>query len=155
HLTSTLLAAALLSSFGSSMLYGYNLAVVNSPAQYIKDFYNRTAVRRNGSGLSNESITVLYSITVSIFAIGGLVGSFTVGMLVTKFGRRGTLVKSTVLVFVAGGLMGLSRHVGVPEMIIIGRFITGIHSGTLMLCSSILVAKYASTKNFYSIMDAC
>ncbi|XP_053085743.1 uncharacterized protein LOC128317534 [Pangasianodon hypophthalmus] len=33
HLTSTLLAAALLSSFGSSMLYGYNLAVVNSPAQ--------------------------------------------------------------------------------------------------------------------------
>ncbi|XP_027035117.1 solute carrier family 2 member 15b [Tachysurus fulvidraco] len=129
HLTSTLLAAALLSSFGSSMLYGYNLAVVNSPAQYIKDFYNRTAVRRNGSGLSNDSITVLYSITVSIFAIGGLVGSFTVGMLVTKFGRRGTLVKSTVLVFVAGGLMGLSRHVGVPEMIIIGRFITGIHSG--------------------------
>ncbi|KAK3511075.1 hypothetical protein QTP70_030110 [Hemibagrus guttatus] len=49
-------------------------------------------------------------------------------MLVTKFGRRGTLVKSTVLVFVAGGLMGLSRHIGVPEMIIIGRFITGIHS---------------------------
>ncbi|KAK3530112.1 hypothetical protein QTP86_014808 [Hemibagrus guttatus] len=96
--------------------------------QYIKDFYNRTAVRRNGSGLSNDSITLLYSITVSIFAIGGLVGSLTVGMLVTKFGRRGTLVKSTVLVFVAGGLMGLSRHIGVPEMIIIGRFITGIHS---------------------------
>ncbi|KAM9454715.1 solute carrier family 2, facilitated glucose transporter member 9-like [Clarias gariepinus] len=106
-LTTTLLAAALLSSLGSSMLYGYNLAVVNSPAQYIKDFYNRTAARRNGSGLSTDSITVFYSITVSIFAIGGLVGSLTVGMLVTKFGR----------------------HIGVPEMIIIGRFITGIHSG--------------------------
>ncbi|TSK17979.1 Solute carrier family 2, facilitated glucose transporter member 9 [Bagarius yarrelli] len=129
HLTSTLLAAALLSSFGSSMLYGYNLAVVNSPAQYIKDFFNHTAVRRKGSGLSNDTITVLYSITVSIFAIGGLVGSLTVGILVTKFGRKGTLLKSTVLVFVAGGLMGLSRHIGVPEMIIIGRFITGIHSG--------------------------
>lgn len=33
HLTSSLLAVAFLSSFGSSMLYGYNLAVVNSPAQ--------------------------------------------------------------------------------------------------------------------------
>lgn len=44
-------------------------------------------MRRNGRGLSNDSITALYSITVSIFAIGGLVGSLTVGMLVTKFGR--------------------------------------------------------------------
>ncbi|KAI5630151.1 solute carrier family 2 (facilitated glucose transporter), member 15b, partial [Silurus asotus] len=96
---------------------------------YIKDFYNHTAVRRNGKGLSHDSITVLYSITVSIFAFGGLVGSLTVGMLVTKFGRKGTLVKSTILVFVAGGLMGFSRHLSIPEMIFIGRFITGIHSG--------------------------
>lgn len=33
HLTKPLLAVAFLSSFGSSMLYGYNLAVVNSPAE--------------------------------------------------------------------------------------------------------------------------
>uniref|UniRef100_A0A8B9HV80 Solute carrier family 2, facilitated glucose transporter member 5 n=1 Tax=Astyanax mexicanus TaxID=7994 RepID=A0A8B9HV80_ASTMX len=129
HLTLSLLAVAFLSSLGSSMLYGYNLAVVNSPAQYIKEFFNRTAVRRNGTGLSQESITVLYSITVSIFAIGGLMGSLTVGMLVSKFGRKGTLVKSTILVFVAGALMGFSRTCGSPEMIIIGRFITGLHSG--------------------------
>lgn len=56
-------------------------------SQYIKDFYNHTAARRNGKILTNDSITVLYSITVSIFAIGGLIGSLTVGMLVTKFGR--------------------------------------------------------------------
>jgi len=43
--------------------------------------------------------------------------------------RKGTLVHSTVLVFIAGGLMGFSRLCGSPEMIIIGRFITGIHSG--------------------------
>lgn len=55
--------------------------------QYIKDFFNQTALKRYGSGLSNDTITVLYSITVSIFAIGGLVGALTVGMLVTKFGR--------------------------------------------------------------------
>ncbi|XP_076839322.1 solute carrier family 2 member 15b [Brachyhypopomus gauderio] len=129
HLTSSLLAVALLSSFGSSMLYGYNLAVVNHPAQYIKDFFNLTIVERYGTSLSTEGLTVLYSVTVSIFAIGGLVGSFTVGMLVTKFGRRGTLVKSSALVFVGSGLMGFSRMFGVPEMIIIGRFITGMHSG--------------------------
>ncbi|XP_036407345.1 solute carrier family 2 member 15b [Megalops cyprinoides] len=129
NLTPSLLAVAFLASFGSSMLYGYNLAVVNSPAEYIKDFYNRTIVGRNGTGLDEEALTLMYSLTVSVFAIGGLVGSLMVGTLVTKFGRKGTLVNSTVLVFVAGALMGFSRTCASLEMVIIGRFVTGIHSG--------------------------
>uniref|UniRef100_A0A6Q2ZJM9 Major facilitator superfamily (MFS) profile domain-containing protein n=1 Tax=Esox lucius TaxID=8010 RepID=A0A6Q2ZJM9_ESOLU len=129
HLTSSLLAVAFLTSFGSSMLYGYNLAVVNSPAEYIKDFYNRTSVSRNGTGLDGEVLTLMYSLTVSVFAIGGLLGSLMVGMLVTRFGRKGTVVNSTVLVFIAGSLMGFSRICGSPEMVILGRFVTGIHSG--------------------------
>ncbi|KAK7901556.1 hypothetical protein WMY93_018325 [Mugilogobius chulae] len=128
HLTTSLLAVAFISSFGSSMLYGYNLAVVNSPAPYIKDFYNQTVVARNGTGLTEEALTLMYSLTVSVFAIGGLLGSLIVGMLVTRFGRKGTIVKTTVLVFVAGALMGFSRTCGSPEMVIIGRFITGVHS---------------------------
>ncbi|MEQ2188530.1 hypothetical protein GOODEAATRI_016024 [Goodea atripinnis] len=43
--------------------------------------------------------------------------------------RKGTVVKTTVLVFIAGSLMGFSRICGSPEMVIFGRFITGIHSG--------------------------
>uniref|UniRef100_A0A673GYR9 Solute carrier family 2, facilitated glucose transporter member 5 n=1 Tax=Sinocyclocheilus rhinocerous TaxID=307959 RepID=A0A673GYR9_9TELE len=147
HLTSSLLAVAFLSSFGSSMLYGYNLAVVNSPAEYIKDFYNQTIVRRNGSGVDEETLTLIYSVTVSIFAIGGLVGSLTVGMQVTRFGRRGTLVHSTVLVFIAGGLMGFSRLCGSPEMIIIGRFIIGIHSGISLSVVPMYLGEIAP-KNF-------
>ncbi|KAJ8250333.1 hypothetical protein COCON_G00222550 [Conger conger] len=129
HLTSSLLAVAFLTSFGSSMLYGFNLAVVNSPAGYIKDFYNRTIVSRNGTGLNQEALTLMYSLTVSVFAVGGLVGSLMVGILVTRFGRKGTVLNSTVLVFIAGSLMGFSRICNSPEMVIFGRFITGIHSG--------------------------
>nr|XP_057932890.1 solute carrier family 2 member 15a isoform X2 [Doryrhamphus excisus] len=129
HLTGSLLAVAFLSSFGSSMLYGYNLAVVNSPAVYIKDFYNVTVLSRNGTGLSEETLTLMYSLTVSVFAIGGLLGSLIVGVLVTRFGRKGTVVNTTMLVFIAGSLMGFSRSCASPEMLILGRFITGIHSG--------------------------
>ncbi|XP_024916771.1 solute carrier family 2 member 15a [Cynoglossus semilaevis] len=129
HLTSSLLAVAFLTSFGSSMLYGYNLAVVNSPAVYIKEFYNKTVLSRNGTWLTEETLTLMYSLTVSVFAIGGLLGSLIVGMLVTRFGRKGTVVNSTVLVFIAGSLMGFSRLWVFPETVIIGRFITGIHSG--------------------------
>ncbi|CAL8332339.1 unnamed protein product [Merluccius merluccius] len=129
HLTKSLLAVAFLSSFGSSLLYGYNLAVVNSPSQYIKDFYNETISESYGWILDDWSITLLYSLTVGIFAIGGMFGALLVGTLVTKFGRKGTLVRSTGLVFIAGALMGFSRVCRVPAMVIVGRFITGIHSG--------------------------
>ncbi|XP_066477571.1 solute carrier family 2, facilitated glucose transporter member 9-like [Tiliqua scincoides] len=135
HLTFPLLAVTVLSSFGSSMLYGYNLAVVNSPAVHIKAFYNATWSRRYGKGLAQGPLTLMYSLTVSIFALGGLVGSLPVGMLVTHYGRNGTLVRSNLLVFLAGMLMGLSRYSESPEMVIIGRFITGIHSG---ICLSVV-----------------
>ncbi|XP_031145444.1 solute carrier family 2 member 15b [Sander lucioperca] len=129
HLTKPLLAVAFLASFGSSMLYGFNLAVVNSPAQYIKDFYNETLVEDYNWTPDEKQLTVLYSLTVSIFAIGGMIGALLVGKLVTKYGRKGTLVRSTVLVFIAGALLGFSRMCRMPAMVIIGRFITGVHSG--------------------------
>uniref|UniRef100_A0A671TWK5 Solute carrier family 2 member 15b n=1 Tax=Sparus aurata TaxID=8175 RepID=A0A671TWK5_SPAAU len=129
HLTKPLLAVAFLASFGSSMLYGFNLAVVNSPAQYIKDFYNETLVESYDFTPDEELLTVLYSLTVSIFAVGGMTGALLVGRLVTTYGRKGTLVRATVLVFIGGLLMGFSRACRMPAMVIIGRFITGVHSG--------------------------
>uniref|UniRef100_A0A8C3JMD2 Major facilitator superfamily (MFS) profile domain-containing protein n=1 Tax=Calidris pygmaea TaxID=425635 RepID=A0A8C3JMD2_9CHAR len=101
HLTFPLLSVTLLVSFGSSMLYGYNLAVVNSP--HIKAFYNATWSQRYGHGLAPGPLTLLYSLTVSIFALGGLVGSLLVGVLVERYGRKGTLSRSAVLVLLAGG----------------------------------------------------
>ncbi|XP_018430901.1 PREDICTED: solute carrier family 2, facilitated glucose transporter member 9-like, partial [Nanorana parkeri] len=129
RLTFPLLAVALLTSFGSSMLYGFNLAVVNSPSEHIKAFYNSTWHQRYGQFLEQGPLTILYSLTVSVFALGGMLGSLFVGILVSRLGRKGTVIKSSPLVFIAGALMGFSRILGSPEMVIIGRFITGIHSG--------------------------
>ncbi|XP_055364647.1 solute carrier family 2 member 15b isoform X2 [Betta splendens] len=126
HLTKSLVAVAFLASFGSSMLYGYNLAVVNSPAQYIRHFYNETIVERYKWSPDERFLTVLYSFTVSVFAIGGMIGSLLVGKLATK---KGTVVRSSLLVFVGGALMGFSRTCRMPAMVICGRFITGVHSG--------------------------
>ncbi|NWS56500.1 GTR9 protein, partial [Chunga burmeisteri] len=132
-LTFPLLSVTLLVSFGSSMLYGYNLAVVNSPAMHIKAFYNATWSRRYGHGLAPGPLTLLYSLTVSIFALGGLVGSLLVGVLVERYGRNGALSRSAFLVLLAGGFMGFSRELESPEMVIVGRSITGLHSGRCCL----------------------
>ncbi|NXC14048.1 GTR1 protein, partial [Corythaeola cristata] len=99
-----------------------------SALQHIKAFYNATWSRRYGHGLALGPLTLLYSLTVSIFALGGLVGSLLVGVLVERYGRRGALSRSALLVLLAGGFMGFSRELGSPEMVIIGRSIMGIHS---------------------------
>ncbi|KAF0027743.1 hypothetical protein F2P81_020484 [Scophthalmus maximus] len=72
-------------------------------SKYIKDFYNKTVVSRNGTGLSADTLTLMYSLTVSVFAIGGLLGSLVVGMLVTRFGSRPD--ESNVCVYVSTVLL--------------------------------------------------
>uniref|UniRef100_A0A670ZV39 Solute carrier family 2, facilitated glucose transporter member 5 n=1 Tax=Pseudonaja textilis TaxID=8673 RepID=A0A670ZV39_PSETE len=134
-----------------SMLYGFNLAVVNSPAVHIKAFYNATWYQRYGQGLAQGPLTLMYSLTVSIFALGGFVGSFPVGILVTQYGRNGTLIRSNFLVLLAGMLMGFSRYLGSPEMVILGRICLSVvpmylgeiapknHRGFLGLVPSIFI----------------
>ncbi|XP_030058712.1 solute carrier family 2, facilitated glucose transporter member 5 isoform X2 [Microcaecilia unicolor] len=156
HLTFPLLAAGFLSSFGSSMLYGYNLAVVNSPAEHIKAFYNATWFYRYGQPLTLSPLILIYSLTVSIFACGGLLGSLIVGKLVSGYGRKGTIVRSAPLVFIAGGIMGLSRVLQSPEMVVIGRLISGLHSGISLSAVPMFLGEIApkNLRGFLGLMPS-
>uniref|UniRef100_A0AAY5ETM1 Solute carrier family 2, facilitated glucose transporter member 5 n=1 Tax=Electrophorus electricus TaxID=8005 RepID=A0AAY5ETM1_ELEEL len=82
----------------------YVFFLLLSPSQYIKEFFNLTTVERYGTSMSTEGLTVLYSVTVSIFALGGLVGSFTVRMLVTKFGRYTLVFAGSAFPFFSAGV---------------------------------------------------
>lgn len=55
--------------------------------QFIKDFYNESLTEELNWTLDEKVVTVLYSLTVSIFAIGGMTGALLVARLVTKYGR--------------------------------------------------------------------
>uniref|UniRef100_A0A3Q2CK97 Solute carrier family 2 member 9 n=1 Tax=Cyprinodon variegatus TaxID=28743 RepID=A0A3Q2CK97_CYPVA len=86
-LTICLFSAAFFGALGSSFLYGYNLSVVNAPSLYIKAFYNKTWMERYGEPILPETSTLLWSITVSIFAIGGLLGTLSVSSIIKVAGR--------------------------------------------------------------------
>uniref|UniRef100_A0A8C8RZ00 Solute carrier family 2, facilitated glucose transporter member 5 n=1 Tax=Pelusios castaneus TaxID=367368 RepID=A0A8C8RZ00_9SAUR len=85
----TLIITSLTGAFGSSFLYGYNLSVVNAPTVYIKRFYNQSWERRYGYVIDGATLTLLWSITVSVFSIGGLVGAIIATPAVKFFGRYG------------------------------------------------------------------
>ncbi|XP_075050765.1 solute carrier family 2, facilitated glucose transporter member 9 isoform X2 [Mixophyes fleayi] len=127
--TWNLIMASLVGALGSSFLYGYNLSVVNAPASYIRQLYNESWSLRYNQTMSSNSISILWSVTVSIFAIGGLVGALIVIPMVNTLGRKRTLLLNNLFAIAASLLMSLAHLAGVPEMVIVGRFIMGVDGG--------------------------
>uniref|UniRef100_A0A6I8N003 Solute carrier family 2, facilitated glucose transporter member 5 n=1 Tax=Ornithorhynchus anatinus TaxID=9258 RepID=A0A6I8N003_ORNAN len=127
--TCSLLTASFVGAFGSSFLYGYNLSVVNAPTVYIKAFYNDSWERRFGHSVHPETLTLLWSVTVSIFAIGGVVGTFIVTLIGKLLGRKQMLLANNAFAVLAALLMATSPLAGSFEMLILGRFIMGVDGG--------------------------
>ncbi|XP_019602223.1 solute carrier family 2, facilitated glucose transporter member 5 [Rhinolophus sinicus] len=128
-LTLVLALATLIAAFGSSFQYGYNVAAINSPSELMREFYNETYYDRTSDYLSDFSLTLLWSVSVSMFPFGGLIGSLMVGILVNKLGRKGTLLLNNVFSIVPAILMGSSAVAKSFEMIILSRLLVGICAG--------------------------
>uniref|UniRef100_A0A3Q3Q0Y8 Major facilitator superfamily (MFS) profile domain-containing protein n=1 Tax=Monopterus albus TaxID=43700 RepID=A0A3Q3Q0Y8_MONAL len=112
-----------------SLQFGYNTGVINAPQKIIENFINETWVGRYEEPIPEISLTAIWSVAVAIFSIGGIIGSFSVGLFVNRFGRRNSMLMCNVLAFIAAALMGFSKHASSWEMLIIGRFVVGLYSG--------------------------
>lgn len=55
--------------------------------QIIKDFINYTLEERLKDPPTEVLLTSLWSLSVAIFSVGGMIGSFSVGLFVNRFGR--------------------------------------------------------------------
>uniref|UniRef100_A0A3P9BZD5 Solute carrier family 2, facilitated glucose transporter member 5 n=1 Tax=Maylandia zebra TaxID=106582 RepID=A0A3P9BZD5_9CICH len=124
-----LVLATLIAAFGSSFQYGYNVSVVNSPSQFMQQFYNTTYMERYHSPMEENVLTLLWSLSVSMFPLGGFFGSLMVAPLVNKFGRKGTLLFNNIFSIVPAIMMGVSEIAKSYEIIIVARFIVGICAG--------------------------
>ncbi|CAM4679655.1 unnamed protein product [Leuciscus chuanchicus] len=111
-----------------SLQFGYNTGVINAPQKIIETFYNETWHRRYSEYIPSTTLTTLWSVSVAIFSVGGIFGSFSVGLFVNRFGRNSMLMVN-VLAFISAALMGFSKLAESWEMLIIGRFIVGLYSG--------------------------
>ncbi|XP_019718660.1 solute carrier family 2, facilitated glucose transporter member 5 isoform X3 [Hippocampus comes] len=129
RLTVVLALATLVSTFGSSFQYGYNVAAINSPAPFMQHFYNVTFVERYGEPMGENLLTLLWSLSVSMYPLGGFFGSLMVAPLVNKLGRKGTLLFNNIFSIVPALMMGVSELAKSYEIIIVARFIVGICAG--------------------------
>ncbi|XP_051856716.1 solute carrier family 2, facilitated glucose transporter member 3 [Antechinus flavipes] len=119
----------------SSFQFGYNTGVINAPEQIIKEFLNYTLEGRSGKQTSEVLLTSLWSLAVAIFSVGGMIGSFSVGLFVNRFGRRNSMLIVNVLALIGGALLGFAKTAQSVEMLILGRLIIGLFCG---LCTGLV-----------------
>ncbi|XP_044273912.1 solute carrier family 2, facilitated glucose transporter member 3-like [Varanus komodoensis] len=112
-----------------SLQFGYNTGVINAPEEIIKEFFNDTWIERTKQPISRTLLTSLWSLSVAIFSVGGMIGSLSVGLFVNRFGRRNSMLLVNILAIAGGLLMGFSKLARAVEMLIIGRFIIGVFCG--------------------------
>ncbi|KAJ8332715.1 hypothetical protein SKAU_G00425040 [Synaphobranchus kaupii] len=112
-----------------SLQFGYNTGVINAPQKIIESFYNETWFQRYSGFIPETTLTSLWSISVAIFSVGGIIGSFSVGLFVNRLGRKNSMLMANILAFIAAVLMGFSKMASSWEMLITGRFVVGLYSG--------------------------
>uniref|UniRef100_A0A1B6DH78 Major facilitator superfamily (MFS) profile domain-containing protein n=2 Tax=Clastoptera arizonana TaxID=38151 RepID=A0A1B6DH78_9HEMI len=123
-LTYTILASML-----GMLQFGYNTGVINAPEKNIENFMKDVYRSRYATEIQEESVKLLYSLAVSIFAIGGMLGGFSGGLIANKFGRKGGLLMNNVLGICGACLMGFTKFFQSYEMLFLGRFIIGVNCG--------------------------
>lgn len=116
-------------TFGAAVPVGYCIGGINSPAQHIKNWCNQTLIDSYNLDITERGIEILFSAIVSIFLVGGAIGSLGGACAADKFGRKGCFMISGIL-FVLGGVLFLTCRVANSiSMLILGRFIVGLASG--------------------------
>ncbi|XP_067898909.1 solute carrier family 2, facilitated glucose transporter member 2-like [Heterodontus francisci] len=139
ELTGVLLLSVFTSALGS-LQFGYGIGVINAPQEVIEMHYARIFniaqsetmagnITEATNPLKYRSVIVYWTLSVSIFCIGGMFSSFFVGYLADKLGRLKAMLAANILAIVGAVLMGLAKLGPSHILIITGRAITGFYCG--------------------------
>ncbi|KAM9408192.1 solute carrier family 2, facilitated glucose transporter member 11 [Pholidichthys leucotaenia] len=130
QLTLVLMVAS--AAIGGTLQYGYNLAIMNAPTAFIQAFINKTFVERWDIQLKDYQVTLVWTVIVSIFSLGGLIGALIAGPLTIRFGRKKCLLLNNIFLMSAALFAVMSKYAKSFEMIIISRVLVGINAGISM-----------------------
>lgn len=127
--TGLLCLAGIATTFGASIPVGYNIGVVNTPIDVFKAWCNASVAESYGWHMNKAQLDVLWSSIVSIFLIGGMIGSLMGSSLSDKVGRKGAVITSGLLGIVAATMFIFSKVLTSVGFLFVGRFVVGLSSG--------------------------
>ncbi|CAG5983546.1 solute carrier family 2 member 9, like 1 [Menidia menidia] len=114
---------------GGSFQVGYHVTGLSSPSPYIQHFINSSWHHRYDEPPSPQTVTMIWSLIVSMFAVGGLLGAVSVKFFSSRLGRKRAIICNSFIAIVGAGIMLTSKEVNSFEMIIVARILFGYSSG--------------------------
>uniref|UniRef100_A0A674JAV9 Major facilitator superfamily (MFS) profile domain-containing protein n=1 Tax=Terrapene triunguis TaxID=2587831 RepID=A0A674JAV9_9SAUR len=138
HSSDTLTKGKLLPQLGGDM--------INHTKPHIRTFINETWIERYGSPLQHETIMLLWSFIVSVYGIGGVLGSLYCGYLTTKYRKKKCQIVTNLIMLVAALFMAFCKMAKSFEMILIGRLLYGIGAGFSLAIHPQYVAEISPKK---------
>lgn len=151
ELTPNLLVTVAIICLGS-LQFGYHMAELNSPEGVMSCRilqpnpnvpYSRSWFGSHGFvkciPMSPEEVGTINS----IFSLGGLLGSFFVGNIADKIGRKKTGLGHCCIFFVGSTLNGFANSFSV---LLLGRFIAGIGAGAALAIGPVFINEVAPAK---------
>ncbi|KAJ1526979.1 hypothetical protein ONE63_008524 [Megalurothrips usitatus] len=127
--TPLLVFAAAVTTLGAAVPVGFNIGVINTPAEIIKAFCNASVEAHYGAALTPDQVGVLWSSIVSTFLVGAMTGSMLGGWAADRFGRKGAVSISMLLSLASSALFLCSKYAGSVEMLLVARLVVGFASG--------------------------
>lgn len=109
----------------------------------MRTWCNETLYNRYDLVISTEQLRVIWAAIISIFLIGGAIGSFSGTWIAHKFGRKLPLLVTAIL-YLMGGLLFLGCTAAESiEMLFLGRLIVGLASGLATSTAPMYLAEIA------------
>lgn len=124
-----MLVFAIFSAVLGMFQFGFNTGVINAPQKVLEEFIANVYKARTGQWITEELRDLIWSVTVSVFAIGGMVGGIVAPMAANWCGRKTGLVLNNSVAVLGVTLMSLSQLTQSIECLIAGRFFIGLNCG--------------------------
>ncbi|KAH8396865.1 hypothetical protein KR215_005551 [Drosophila sulfurigaster] len=138
-----LLAICLTTTLGSTVPVGYFFGVLNAPAEIIKGWCDNILASEYDTNTSWSQLDLLWTCIVSIYLIGGIVGSCFGAFCCNKYGRKGTLIISSIILLICGILFTWCRAAKSLEMLMTARFFGGIASALIVTAQPMYLLELA------------
>ncbi|XP_050736522.1 solute carrier family 2, facilitated glucose transporter member 1-like [Eriocheir sinensis] len=129
QVTPRLLLAVAVSILGSSLPGGYCLGVINTPQETIRRWLRGVVLNSYGLELTEKGEVSLWAVVVSIFVGGAIVGASVGGRVTDAVGRRTAMLLNHLLCIVSAFFLLFCKFVGSAELLVVGRFTSGLYTG--------------------------
>ncbi|XP_049295285.1 solute carrier family 2, facilitated glucose transporter member 3-like isoform X1 [Anopheles funestus] len=124
-----LITTGISTTFGAAVPTGYNIGVINAPANFIKSWCNDTIYETYGTVFTEGNLETFWSAVVSIFLIGGVIGSLGGAWVADRLGRKRSFLLCGFLLFFGGVCFQFCQTLSSVELLMIGRFVVGLAAG--------------------------